>query len=88
MMRFVLGIAAYQFDPAASLVCNGELVAVCEEEKQLQDRRAQAFPARSIRACLAMRGLSPHDIDAFVINHDPRTTFSTFYIMDSYVAFQ
>lgn len=54
-------------DPAAALICDGELVAVCEEERFLRIKLAKGcFPVKSIQACLKEAGLKISDIDLVV----------------------
>jgi carbamoyltransferase len=53
-----------EHDPAAALVCDGRIVAACEEERFLRVKSpAGVLPVESIRACLRMAGLRMEDVD-------------------------
>jgi decarbamoylnovobiocin carbamoyltransferase/7-O-carbamoyltransferase len=51
-------------DAAACLIRDGELIAAAEEERFNRIKKTNKFPANAIRACLAVAGVSPREIDA------------------------
>lgn len=51
-------------DAAACLIKDGELVAAVEEERLNRIKQTSKFPINAIRACLAIGGVSPSQIDA------------------------
>ena len=55
----VVGINAYHGDASAVLLRDGQLVAAVEEERFRRIKHWAGFPRESIRACLAMAGVSP-----------------------------
>jgi carbamoyltransferase len=56
-----------QHDPAAALVKDGEIVAVCEEERYLRIRSAWGrLPVRAISDCLRMADISMAQVDLVV----------------------
>ena len=71
-MTAVLGISAYHGDAAAALVVDGRLVAAVSEERFTRIKHWAGFPMESIRSCLATAGLTPAQVDHFVIGRDPR----------------
>ena len=71
-MSAVLGISAYHGDAAAALVVDGRLVAAVPEERFTRVKHWAGFPVESIRACLAMAGLTPAQVEHFAIGRDPR----------------
>jgi carbamoyltransferase len=69
----ILGLAGAVFhDPAAALICDGELVAAAEEERFLRDKHAKNRQAlEATRFCLEFAGLKPADIDAVAYPYAP-----------------
>lgn len=54
-------------DPGAAIICDGRIVAVCEEERFSRVKSARGvLPIRSIRACLKQAGIAMNDIDLVV----------------------
>ena len=74
-MTAILGFSAYHGDASAALVVDGQLVAAVEEERFRRVKHWAGFPSDAIRACLAMGGLEPSDVDHFAIARDPRANF-------------
>ena len=61
------GFTMGQHDPAAALICDGKLVAACEEERFVRVKSARGcLPIESIRACLRQAGLTLSDVDLIV----------------------
>jgi len=58
------GMSMGEHDPSAALICDGRLVAVCEEERFLRVKSPYGvLPIESIRHCLKEAGLQMQDID-------------------------
>lgn len=58
------GVTLGQHDPSAAIVCDGELIGACEEERFIRVKSPLAvLPVNSIRACLQEAGLRMPDID-------------------------
>jgi len=58
--------------PAAALLRNGEVVAMCEEERFVRIKEAPGrFPLHAIRFCLDRAGITPQDLSAVGWNWDP-----------------
>src|SRR5215469_15001928 len=53
----------FTHDAAACLIRDGELVAAVEEERLNRVKKTSKFPVNAIRACLAIGGVSPSQID-------------------------
>ena len=68
----ILGVNAWHADASAVLVRDGELVAAVEEERFRRIRHCAGFPAESIRACLAIGGITGRDVDHVAVSRDPR----------------
>lgn len=71
----VLGINAYHGDVSAVLVRDGALVAAVEEERFRRVKHWAGFPEASMKACLAMAGAAPNDVDAFAVSRNPRANW-------------
>jgi carbamoyltransferase len=58
--------------PAAALLKNGEIVAMCQEERFTRIKEAPGlFPFQAIRFCLAQAGVTIHDVAAIGWNWNP-----------------
>jgi carbamoyltransferase len=68
----VLGINAYHGDASAALLVDGRLVAAIEEERFTRVKHWAGLPRQAMRACLAMAGLRPEDVDHFAVSRRPR----------------
>lgn len=67
------GVTLGQHDPSATLICDGTLVAACEEERFVRIKSPRGrLPLQSIRACLTEANLKMSDIDLVV---NPGETF-------------
>lgn len=57
----------YDHDPGATIICNGEVIAVCEEERFNRIKTSKGcLPIRAIKQCLSQAKLSIHEIDLVV----------------------
>lgn len=72
---YVLGVAAYQYDASAALLCGGNIVTSAEEAKFGKPRNLSCFPAHAIEECLSSADVSLRDIDIIAFNHDPLKVF-------------
>ena len=58
------GVTLNQHDPGAALICDGELIACCEEERFVRVKSPRGYlPIYSVNACLKEAGLKLADID-------------------------
>src|SRR5262249_23532202 len=58
--------------PAAALLKNGDIVAMCEEERFVRIKEAPGlFPLQAIQFCLAHAGITVHDVAAIGWNWNP-----------------
>jgi len=62
-MTYILGISAYYHDSAASLVCDGEIIAAAQEERFTRIKHDHGFPANAIRYCLKEAGITIDHLD-------------------------
>ena len=67
----ILGITSYHESSAAAIVCDGQLVAACEEERFNRIKYWGGFPTLAIRYCLKEAGLKAADIDHIAIPRNP-----------------
>jgi carbamoyltransferase len=71
-MSNILGII-YQncSDPSATLIVNGEIISIIEEERLIRDKHAvDKFPINAINSCLQIAGMTINDIDIISIGWD------------------
>jgi carbamoyltransferase len=71
MSVVVLGIDHNNHDSAASLLVDGKVVAVAEEERFLRKKHAGDIPVHATRFCLEYAGLKPRDVDHVAFFYDP-----------------
>ncbi|MCI0664372.1 MAG: carbamoyltransferase [Acidobacteria bacterium] len=62
-MTYILGISAYYHDSAASLVCDGEIIAAAQEERFTRIKHDHGFPANAVRYCLKEAGITIDQLD-------------------------
>jgi carbamoyltransferase len=67
----ILGITSYHESASAAIVCDGKLVAACEEERFNRIKYWGGFPILAIRFCLKEAGLKAKDIDHIAIPRNP-----------------
>ncbi len=72
-------------DSAASLVCDGRIVAAVAEERFTREKATEAFPVHSIDYCLRVANLSPDDID-FVAHGFSYEPYKSFYEEDGHLS--
>jgi carbamoyltransferase len=70
------GVTIGQHEPAAALIIDGKVVALCEEERYLRIKSCYGYlPNYSIRACLKIANIKWEDIDLIVT---PGITYDDF----------
>jgi carbamoyltransferase len=75
------GITIRQHEPAAAVIVDGKIVAVCEEERYTRTKSCYGMlPQMAIVACLRDAGISMHDVDLVA------TPGSTYQHFDTIVA--
>lgn len=68
----VIGISAGYHDSACSLLQDGALVAVAQEERFSRIKNDKSLPVNAFRYCLEEAGLTIADIDCIAYYEDPR----------------
>ncbi len=81
----ILGISAYYHDAAAAVVVGGRIVAAAQEERFTRIKHDPAFPHNAARACIALAGLRPADIDLVAFYDKPFLKFER--LLETYLAF-
>ncbi len=80
-----LGISAYYHDAAAAIVVDGRVAAAAQEERFTRRKHDSGFPHQAIRACLAVAGLRPADLDQVVFYDKPFLKFER--LLETYLTF-
>ena len=70
-MMHVLGVNAYHAGAAACLLRDGVVIAAVEEERLNRQKYWAGFPTLAIQQCLAMGGITAHDLDHIAVSRDP-----------------
>jgi len=80
----------YDHDPGAAIICDGELIAVCEEERFNRVKTSKGcLPIRAIRQCLAQANIAIEDVDLVVApgENDPEAEKRLQLILKHYFGF-
>ncbi|MCR4338065.1 MAG: hypothetical protein NUV91_09710, partial [Candidatus Omnitrophica bacterium] len=62
---YILGLSSYAHEASCSLIKNGEIRVVLEEERLNREKHTWKFPKNAIAQCLKQEGITIHDIDHF-----------------------
>ncbi|CAN5384170.1 carbamoyltransferase [soil metagenome] len=81
---YILGISAYYHDSAASLICNGEIIAAVQEERFTRIKGDSRFPQKAIQYCLNEAGINVARIDYVVYYESQYIKFDR--LMETYSA--
>lgn len=68
---YTLGLSSYAHESSASLLKDGEIRFVLEEERFNRKKHTWEFPEGAIRECLKQEGISIHEIDHFTFYWQP-----------------
>ena len=82
--HFILGISCFYHDSAASLICDGEIVAAVQEERFSRKKHDSRFPINAIRYCLKSQNIDLRDIETIVYYEKPLLTFER--LLETYLA--
>jgi len=81
---YVLGLSAFYHDSAASLLCDGEIVAAAQEERFTRRKGDAAFPRHAVDYCLGAAGIAPADLACVAFYDKPLLKFER--ILETYLA--
>ena len=59
---YVLGISSYSHEASCSLIKDGELKVLLEEERLSREKHTWKYPQQAIEQCLAREGITIHDV--------------------------
>lgn len=74
----ILGISALYHDSAASLVCNGTIIAAAQEERFTRLKHDMSMPVNAIEYCLKEGKIVAKDIDMVVFYDNPLLTLDRY----------
>ena len=81
----ILGISAYYHDSAATLICDGKIVAAAQEERFTRKKHDPDFPEQAIRYCLEEADISLSEVDHIVFYDKPLVKFGR--LIETYLAY-
>lgn len=61
---YILGLSSYSHESSCTLIRNGEIACLMEEERFSREKHTSKFPERAIQAALEQEGISLADVDA------------------------
>ncbi|MCR8540499.1 MAG: carbamoyltransferase [Prochlorococcus marinus CUG1439] len=82
--QYILGISCFYHDSAASLICNGEIIAAVQEERFSRKKHDSRFPINAIRYCLKSQKIDLRNIKSIVYYEKPLLTFER--LLETYLA--
>lgn len=83
-MKYILGISGLYHDSAASLICNGEIVAAAQEERFTRIKHDSSFPTNAVSYCLDHESITMDQIDHVVFYDKPLLKFER--LLETYLA--
>ena len=60
---YILGITCYAHESTCSLIKNGEIICVVEEERLNREKHTWKYPKLAIQECLDIESITIHDVD-------------------------
>ena len=81
----ILGISAYYHDSAATLICDGKIVAAAQEERFTRKKHDPDFPEQAIRYCLEEADINLSEVDHIVFYDKPLVKFGR--LIETYLAY-
>ena len=81
---YILGISCFYHDSAASLICDGEIIAAVQEERFSRKKHDSRFPINAIRYCLKSQKIDLRQITSIVYYEKPLLTFER--LLETYLA--
>jgi carbamoyltransferase len=81
----ILGISAFYHDSAATLVCDGEIIAAAQEERFTRKKHDNRFPTDAVRYCLEAGGLTAEQLDYVVFYEKPLQKFER--LLETYIGY-
>jgi len=81
---YILGISAYYHDSAASLLCDGDIIAAVQEERLTRKKHDANFPQNAIRYCLEAADISINELDYIVFYDKPLIKFER--LLETYLS--
>ena len=79
----VLGINYGGHDTSAVLMCNGELIAACEQERYTLDKHSRRFPIEAIEDCFRLGGIRISDVDELAYSFQPISHIREAYLQSA-----
>ncbi len=81
----IIGISAYYHDSAATLICDGKIIAAAQEERFSRKKHDPDFPEQAIRYCLEEADISLSEVDHIVFYDKPLVKFGR--LLETYLAY-
>lgn len=81
----ILGISAYYHDSAATLICDGEIIAAAQEERFSRKKHDWRFPNKAIEYCLREGGIRIEDLDHIAFYEKPLLKFER--LLETYISY-
>ena len=73
---YILGLSGYAHESSCSLIKDGEIKSIIEEERLNREKHTWKLPVLSIKKCLEMEKISITDIDHFTFFWKPKKEIS------------
>ncbi len=76
MNTYILGLSCYFHDSAATLICNGEIIAAAHEERFTRLKQDKQFPRHAVEFCLKFAGITLDQVTTVFYYEDPKEKFN------------
>jgi len=60
---YILGITCYAHESTCSLIRDGKIICVIEEERLNREKHTWKYPKLAIQECLDIESITIHDVD-------------------------
>ena len=84
-MNYILGISAFYHDSAASLICDGKIIASAQEERFTRKKHDHSFPTNAVKYCLDQAKITIEDVELVAFYDKPWIKFER--LLETYLAF-
>ncbi|AKL41523.1 TPA: carbamoyltransferase [Serratia marcescens] len=76
MKTYILGLSCFFHDSAATLLCDGEIIAAAQEERFTRIKQDPSFPENAVKFCLNSAGVTLCQISQIFYYENPEEKFN------------
>lgn len=76
MNTYILGLSCYFHDSAATLICDGDIIAAAQEERFTRLKQDKQFPRHAVEFCLKFAGITLDQVTSVFYYENPEEKFN------------